>query len=86
MTVETTSVQEVGLYEADGGVARQLVAVKVDGLWTVIDALAVPHTEEGDRDERIVESRLGGEAEAEALVADYLEQCAIRGGPLVRAS
>jgi len=86
MTSQAAKAERVVTYFTREGVERELVAVEVDGLWTVIDARLVPGPDDGDRDERVVETRLGGTHEVAAVVADYVEQASRAGYPQVRAA
>lgn len=86
MTSECPQTGPIGSYRTRDGAEREVVAVQVDGLWTVIDVRRAGATEDGDRDERVVETRLGGVDEVAAVVADYVEQALRAGCPQVRAA
>jgi hypothetical protein len=70
-----TRTRLLGRYHVDGA-DRELHAVDVpdeSGL-QVIDVLAHPRDEDGDRDERTVERDAGSADEAQAIAADYIER------------
>lgn len=86
MTDTTTAAEAatwlLGSYRVDDD-ERELHAVRVPGEQSlrIIDVLAQPRPEDGDLDERHVEDRVGGLAEAEAIAADYSQLAERLGWP-----
>ena len=81
-TATAAATHTLGRY-ALGGRERELVAVQVPGEQhlSVIDVLRNPLPEDGDIDERHVESRVRGFEEARAIAADYIALAEQIGSP-----
>ena len=79
----TVSSHSHGSYATDQGLRQVLIVRYASADYAVIDELAA--SQDGDHDERFVESSLVSFPEAQAVAVDYIENARAECGPLVRA-